>query len=670
DQAWLTLLWEAGCTVTIQARVCDSADSWAISRHQASETIKASSDSSLSDTFLNFTELIKQLKVEQVSDAKRFGLKYNGTDYNAAMHGAAQALQGLMGPGSRFPEALRKLEMAFGRELLSNSYAKLRRLTSLSKGCDKTAAWLVESLHLALKLRLTTPPKATEAWLDRDRRHNTAGYWPCQLVVKEALLAKLPEADAEESNLITEDDEEMPQEELQQATALESLKGKFNRATGAVFEFLLDLARGRYFADCKDLAKQGDSTTVGKHVQDAVGASSKEKESLSGMMKALVVVIQNFEVTASAKSVSLSATGAAPAPSFMASLGEKGGEDDEATKAERERVWRLVQAERKKVIGLGFAKAASTKDNFAEAFRNAGKVFSFSGTLNSQHRLIVASADLLSESGSEPWATPSNPDKEIFKQMCEFVAGCTGAADFGVVLDGRLREEDTFLSLSQSEQGWIIYEGGCPARAGRARRVFMGCRKVESMCLRMPTARTRIKVQPRENFCTTGESTTFQTTWSSVKFRQSAELPLIALSAKKLVLDVDVAEPPEDWVEKHGAAIPCFWQEGKSIAFWTSFLDELKIAAIFDLSPGSGGLLEAALSRGVSYYGMCKNKQHMQWLAAIADRAACGLIATEGSSLHSTELSVSIKKFFGDVLLELQPKEDMEEDPWEPELDA
>lgn len=177
--------------MTIQARVCDSAESWAISRHQASEALKASADSSLSDTFLDFTLLIKQLKVEQVGDGKRHNLKFNGSEYNAAMHGAAQALQGLMGPGCRFPAAIRNLEMAYGRDVLSNSYAKLRRLASLCKGCDPTATWLVESFHLALNLKLTTTAKATEAWLDRDRRHNTAGYWPCQLVVREAGCRKL-----------------------------------------------------------------------------------------------------------------------------------------------------------------------------------------------------------------------------------------------------------------------------------------------------------------------------------------------------------------------------------------------------------------------------------------------------------------------------------------------
>ena len=79
-------------------------------------------------------------------------------------------------------------------------------------------------------------------------------------------------------------------------------------------------------------------------------------------------------------------------------------------------------------------------------------------------------------------------------------------------------------------------------------------------------------------------------------------------------------------------------QEGKSIAISSGFLDELKVHAIMDLSLGSGALLEAALSRGILYHGLCRNRPRMNWPQGIADRASCGLIATEGSSLLSSEL--------------------------------
>ena len=63
----------------------------------------------------------------------------------------------------------------------------------------------------------------------------------------------------------------------------------------------------------------------------------------------------------------------------------------------------------------------------------------------------------------------------------------------------------------------------------------------------------------------------------------------------------------------------------------------MKIGAVMDLSPGSGALLEAALSRGILYYGLCRNRSHMNWLQGIADRATCGLIATQGSGFLVAE---------------------------------
>ena len=54
DKDWVELLWECGCTVTIQARLCSSDKDIPIARIQASEKLKAIGDSSMSDTFLTF----------------------------------------------------------------------------------------------------------------------------------------------------------------------------------------------------------------------------------------------------------------------------------------------------------------------------------------------------------------------------------------------------------------------------------------------------------------------------------------------------------------------------------------------------------------------------------------------------------------------------------------
>ena len=62
---------------------------------------------------------------------------------------------------------------------------------------------------------------------------------------------------------------------------------------------------------------------------------------------------------------------------------------------------------------------------------------------------------------------------------------------------------------------------------------------------------------------------------------------------------------PDDWAERNGSDIPLFWSESKPIALWAAVIDDWKVATIFDCSPGSGALMEAAMTRSVFYHGLC-----------------------------------------------------------------
>lgn len=99
-----------------------------------------------------------------------------------------------------------------------------------------------------------------------------------------------------------------------------------------------------------------------------------------------------------------------------------------------------MQAERRKFVSLGVPKSW-TKDGPLAAYRGSGKVFSHNGLLNSSHRLLTASADLISESGSEPWLSPTAPPTSLWKDILGFMsASATGTADFVIAFDGRLIE--------------------------------------------------------------------------------------------------------------------------------------------------------------------------------------------------------------------------------------
>ena len=187
------MLWEASLTVTIQVRLCpDLASHWKARLH-ASEGLKAINDSSLSDTFLTFALLVKQLKIEKEADGISHGLRFNNAAYNASMHRAAVGVAFLMSNEPHFENAVGKLELDFGRELLSNAYSKLNRLVQLSKqvatdarSAQSVAGWLVGMLHLALKMKLVNPKQTTDVWLFGDRKHGSSGFWQASLMVLEA----------------------------------------------------------------------------------------------------------------------------------------------------------------------------------------------------------------------------------------------------------------------------------------------------------------------------------------------------------------------------------------------------------------------------------------------------------------------------------------------------
>ena len=167
-------------------------------RNHASEGLKAINDASLSETFLQFALLAKQLKVEKEADGSAHGLRFNNSPYNVSMHKAAMGVLYLLdGDGGMFQKAMSKLELACGRDFLSNAYSKLNRLVMLSKQAatqehpaHAMAAWLVEMLHLALKMKLISAKQATEVWLFGDRKHGSCGFWQACLVLKEASQLK------------------------------------------------------------------------------------------------------------------------------------------------------------------------------------------------------------------------------------------------------------------------------------------------------------------------------------------------------------------------------------------------------------------------------------------------------------------------------------------------
>ena len=85
------------------------------------------------------------------------------------------------------------------------------------------------------------------------------------------------------------------------------------------------------------------------------------------------------------------------------------------------------------------------------------------------------------------------------------------------------------------------------------------------------------------------------------------DLSTFVRDAVNQLLQVQAEAPtlPHDWLERHGQDALLFGNESKPIAFWCALIDDWKIQALFDVTPGSGALMEACLTRGVQYYGVC-----------------------------------------------------------------
>lgn len=152
-----------------------------------------------------------------------------------------------------------------------------------------------------------------------------------------------------------------------------------------------------------------------------------------GFVKSLYLVVQAYDTNT--KSVSLAAP--LPTPSLIQSLNPSISSEQDA--ADRARAWKQVQSERRKFVTFSVVPKY-TKEALNSAFRNSGKVWAHKGDLNTSHRLIVGSADLVTETSQEPWLTPSAPAADAWKALAGFCMGLAGNTDFTFLFDGRMRE--------------------------------------------------------------------------------------------------------------------------------------------------------------------------------------------------------------------------------------
>ena len=221
------------------------------------------------------------------------------------------------------------------------------------------------------------------------------------------------------------------------------VKAAFNRATGLLLDLLVQLMSFRYMSDLQDIASScGSLVKALQQAEEQALVESKEYK-MPDLVKQIRLITQQFD--GNSKSVTVSTS--APAPSLLNSLTSHGTDVPDAD-GERERQWKTVQSERKRFVSLSVPKTW-TSDGLGGAFRCSGKVFNHSGTLNSSHRLIVASADLLHEEGDEPWLNLQSPASNLWKDIVTFCSSASGTTDFVMLFDGRMRQ------VRRANESWL-----------------------------------------------------------------------------------------------------------------------------------------------------------------------------------------------------------------------
>ena len=234
-----------------------------------------------------------------------------------------------------------------------------------------------------------------------------------------------------ESTSIQEDDVDMEENMISVPQGpLATVKESFNKSTGALLELLLDVMCGKYYSDLQELASSSHLGGLFKAVQAVEHAQTGSKS--PELLKQLQLVTSQFD----GHSKSVAPSTQAPPPSLLSTLARNG--DAAEADADREQHWKTVQSERRRFVSFGVPNTWS-RDGLLACFRSSGKVFGFSGVLNTAHRLFCASADLVYEEGSEPWATPCPPPDAQWKDAIGFIGStASGPADFAMLFDGRM----------------------------------------------------------------------------------------------------------------------------------------------------------------------------------------------------------------------------------------
>ena len=674
-------LYECALTATLCVRTDCSPASLAIDFLHYGERIREGTKAMVIN-FITFSQ-----RVTEISQGKPFDLaflqqkklRFCGGLVNATMLKTIGNVQTMVDDELRL--LFGQLDRRFGRDALTASYNKIRLLLL---GCQNKHAdarelvkWTVEVIILMLSTGSCTAADLTVTQFQKGRDGSPSLI--SQAVAQHAvvshifnIVANIAKVDSQLSEKIrtsvmeplrsplrylkvfapsvfrrrgedgVEGDDQDAEEQPTGSLFMDNLQQSQPKAGVMVADIMVKVYDNTYDVVIMELAKETDA--VAKLIMpDGLDLGDLGRD-LNEMMRAINA----------AESV-ISSTGNAPPRASLRELvrNSSHAEDRDAVETERADIWRQAVAQRKKLVTLGLTKNPKNPTGYAEVFKKAATARAFKGEANSAHRAFVVSADLMHQCGTEPWLEASVPPADVLKAAVDFALMQRDTFDLSLAFDGTMRKsrrvlEDAFDGVTGSAEFVVVYDQAPGAIFQR--KNFMSQRNTEAGYIKMPISRAKITVKERaDGFGASGETGSNFSSYSGVKMVPRVSLPMIAPAEKIKVFSQATSALPKRWQDR-SSGVPMFWLESKSIDFWAQLLEEATVKCVVDMSPGSGALAQACMSKGIHYFGIVSSQGHLSWLSNALDRASLKFVVQTGSYLYQEDLATHISELFSDLI--------------------
>ena len=353
------------------------------------------------------------------------------------------------------------------------------------------------------------------------------------------------------------------------------------------------------------------------------------------------------------------------------------GSDAEEMKsfaAERVSVWKQVVAQRQKLckIVCGTFKAAVDLDR---KLASLAPLKDFKGSAGESHVYFNFCADLVCGKVEQPWNNhvpfdcSGGSDAAVRMEyiLCQTKSGGQAQVQVVGLWDGcskraRKKIEEALSKWSSQEACEVVtvYSASPGYQPGK-HRVFFGSKNVEVLNLLFPICRAKMETKDRSKSVASEETTHF-VSYTGVQPLAHTAFPLMPEGEKRAMDNLEAADlvAPPKWKSSGMPGVPMFWNESKSVLFWSQFLDDIKASLVVDVTPGSGSLAQAAMQRGIPYVGLVASKPHSTWLSNNLDRKALLQIVDTTSILYDEALAEKCRALFADALENAQYQLDAE----------